>query len=162
MRWKRRAPEAILPCVAERGTAQGQAAGSEELRGTIDRITFHSTETLYGVLRVHPEKGYGHAASAGLYEPLLVSAVGKIDQPAVGLRVHMRGRWIVHKAHGPQFEFDEVLVLPPATAEGAVRYLASERFPGIGEVLARRIVEALERKAPSTVPSHRRATRALG
>ena len=152
MRWKRRAPEAILPCVAERGTAQGQAAGSEELRGTIDRITFHSTETLYGVLRVHPEKGYGHAASAGLYEPLLVSAVGKIDQPAVGLRVHMRGRWIVHKAHGPQFEFDEVLVLPPATAEGAVRYLASERFPGIGEVLARRIVEALERKAPSADP----------
>ena len=131
--------EAILPCVAERATGRAE----EELRGTIDRITFHSEESLYGVLRIHPEKGYGHAASAGLYEPLLVSAVGKIDQPAVGLRVHMRGRWIVHKAHGPQFEFEEVLVLPPASAEGAVRYLASDRFPGIGEVLARRIVEAL-------------------
>jgi exodeoxyribonuclease V alpha subunit len=82
----------------------------------------------------------------------LVTAVGKIDQPAEGLRVHMHGRWTVHKAHGPQFEFDDVVVLPPAGVEGAVRYLASERFPGIGEVLARRVVEALQAVAPGADP----------
>jgi exodeoxyribonuclease V alpha subunit len=134
--------------VAERGNATIK----EELRGTIDRITFHSAETLYAVLRVNPEKGYGNQVGQGLYAPLLVTAVGKIDQPAEGLRVHMHGRWTVHKAHGPQFEFEDVVVLPPAGVEGAVRYLASERFPGIGEVLARRVVEALQGAAPGADP----------
>ncbi len=131
---------------------RGGTTDKEELRGTIDRITFHSDETLYAVLRIHPEKGYGNQVGQGLYAPLLVTAVGKIDQPAEGLRVHLHGRWTVHKAHGPQFEFDDVVVLPPAGVEGAVRYLASERFPGIGEVLARRVVEALQGAAPGADP----------
>jgi exodeoxyribonuclease V alpha subunit len=134
--------------VAERGGTTDK----EELRGTIDRITFHSDETLYAVLRINPEKGYGNQVGQGLYAPLLVTAVGKIDQPAEGLRVHLHGRWTVHKAHGPQFEFDDVVVLPPAGVEGAVRYLASERFPGIGEVLARRVVEALQGASPGADP----------
>ncbi|MFN9785299.1 MAG: ATP-dependent RecD-like DNA helicase [Planctomycetia bacterium] len=131
---------------------RGGTTDKEELRGTIDRITFHSDETLYAVLRINPEKGYGNQVGQGLYAPLLVTAVGKIDQPAEGLRVHLHGRWTVHKAHGPQFEFDDVVVLPPAGVEGAVRYLASERFPGIGEVLARRVVEALQGAAPGADP----------
>lgn len=131
---------------------RGGTTDKEELRGTIDRITFHSDETLYAVLRINPEKGYGNQVGQGLYAPLLVTAVGKIDQPAEGLRVHLHGRWTVHKAHGPQFEFDDVVVLPPAGVEGAVRYLASERFPGIGEVLARRVVEALQGASPGADP----------
>jgi exodeoxyribonuclease V alpha subunit len=131
---------------------RGNATAKEELRGTIDRVTFHSEETLYAVLRINPEKGYANQVGQGLYAPLLVTAVGKIDQPAEGLRVHMHGRWTVHKAHGPQFEFEDVVVLPPAGVEGAVRYLASERFPGIGEVLARRVVEALQAVAPGADP----------
>ena len=46
-------------------------------------------------------------------------------------------------AGGREFEFDVLEVLPPADAAGLARYLASGAFPGIGEVLAGRIVDEL-------------------
>jgi exodeoxyribonuclease V alpha subunit len=59
------------------------------------------------------------------------------------MRVRLAGRWIEHKDHGTQFEFESVEVLPPAGRTGLAKYLASDRFEGIGETLAERIVAAL-------------------
>lgn len=121
-----------------------KAEAGGELVGTVERVTFHNEESLYAVLRIRPERGYEPPRGRNaLVASDLATAVGKLDQPSVGLRLSMIGRWTEHRAHGVQFEFESTEVLPPIGREGVVKYLASDRFPGIGEKLAQRIVDTL-------------------
>lgn len=103
-------------------------------------MTFHSAETLYTVLRVNPEKGYGDPDEL---IPGRVTAVGEMESPGEGMRIRLEGRWMAHSKHGRQFRFDRVAVIAPADKKGLIRYLASPTFRGIGDKTAERIVEAL-------------------
>ena len=58
-------------------------------------------------------------------------------------RVRLHGAWEVHPTHGQQFAFESLEVLFPKSAEGLVKYLASDAFEGVGETLAQRVVEKL-------------------
>ena len=129
---------------------------AEVLQGTVERVTYADPGTLYCVLRIAPEKGYEPpaAATGGPFLPLLATAVGRSDAPPPGSRVRLHGRWGAHKTHGPQFEFDLVEVLAPADRAGLVKYLASDRFEGIGPKLAARIVEALGENALEAMLDH--------
>lgn len=134
---------------------RGSGAPPEaELLGSIERVTYTHQESLYSVLRVSPEKGYGPPADRHPFAPDLVTAVGRIDQPAPGMRVRLGGRWVEHREHGSQFEFEVVEVLPPAGRSGLVKYLASDRFEGVGEKLAERIVAALGDDAFAEMLAH--------
>ena len=129
---------------ARKDGAGAAGEGPTTLIGTIERVTFANEESLYSVLGLSPEKGYEPPPSRGaLFSSDFVTAVGKLDQPTPGLRLKLTGRWTEHRAHGQQFEFEGAEVLPPADRAGIVKYLASDRFPGIGETLASRIVDAL-------------------
>jgi exodeoxyribonuclease V alpha subunit len=125
-----------------------------ELRGAIERVTYTHQESLYSVLRLSPDKGYGPPPERHPFRPDLVTAVGRIDRPAPGMRVRLGGRWIEHKEHGTQFEFEVVEVLPPAGRAGLAKYLASDRFEGIGEKLAERIVAQLGEDAFGEILAH--------
>jgi exodeoxyribonuclease V alpha subunit len=126
------------------GPPDAPAGGATVLVGTVERVTFHSEETLYGVLRIRPERGYEPPPTrSALFVQELATAVGKIDQPTAGLRLKLFGRWTEHRSHGQQFEFESSEVLSPASKAGIVKYLASDRFHGIGETLAQRIVDKL-------------------
>ncbi len=114
-----------------------------ELVGAVERVTYTHESSLYSVLRIVPDKGYAPPPSLLPFAPALVTAVGRIDRPVAGMRLRLGGRWTEHREHGQQFEFESVEVLPPAGRTGLVKYLASERFEGIGETLAERIVAAL-------------------
>jgi exodeoxyribonuclease V alpha subunit len=122
--------------------------GTEILEGTVDRVTFHSEESLYTVLRVRSEApvAFGGGDPAGLFGSQ-VTAVGPTPRPSEGLAVRLVGRWTEHATHGRQFEFESLEVRPPENRAGLVKYLASSAFHGIGETLARRIVEALGTEA---------------
>lgn len=124
------------------GTAEGDGEAPEALQGVIEVVTYHDPETLYTVLKLAPEKGY-EIASDDLFRPGRAAAVGRAVDPSQGQRVRLLGRWGSHRAHGAQFEFDSVEVLPPADERGLVRYLSSKAFDGVGETLAQRIVDAL-------------------
>jgi exodeoxyribonuclease V alpha subunit len=137
----------------EAGPGPG-GAGAEILIGAIERVTFASEETLYSVLRISPEPGYEPPKSRSLFRQDFVTAVGKVDQPAAGLRVKLTGRWVEHRQHGQQFEFELFEVLAPADKAGLVKYLASDRFPGIGEKLAGRIVDHLGERAFDVILEH--------
>jgi len=117
--------------------------GEGLLQGTIERVTYADAKSSYSVLRLLPEKGYGPPASTDLFRAERCTAVGKTDAPTAGLRVRLRGRWSHNPAHGQQFEFEELTVLPPDDRMGLVKYLSSERFPGVGEKTAERIVDRL-------------------
>jgi exodeoxyribonuclease V alpha subunit len=144
------------------GRAGGRGSGDdrplETLSGVIDRVTFHSEESLYTVLRVTVEPGVAPAAAAtppakgapgargadpaGLFATR-VTAVGATPKPSEGLSVRLFGRWTDHATHGKQFEFERLEVHAPEDPAGLVKYLSSSRFHGIGEVLATRIVAKL-------------------
>jgi exodeoxyribonuclease V alpha subunit len=130
---------------------EAPARGSDEvLQGTVERVTYADPGTLYCVLRIAPEKGYeppSPGSGASPFAPSLATAVGRADAPPAGARVRLHGRWGEHKSHGQQFEFDLVEVLAPADRAGLVKYLASDRFEGIGPKLAERIVDALGENA---------------
>ncbi len=126
-----------------RDEAESSNGATEVLQGTIERVTYADPGTLYTVLKIQPDKGYAPPGARASILPARVSAVGRADAPSEGLRVRLSGRWQEHRTHGPQFEFDAIEVLPPAGRAGLVKYLASDRFAGIGEKLAERIVDAL-------------------
>jgi len=120
--------------------------GPLTLQGTIEVVTFTSTETLYSVLRVRPEDGQD-LPSDGLFRPARITAVGRTPSPEVGQRVRMTGSWEEHPSHGKQFSFDSLEPLEPADTEGLVAYLSSPTFKGIGPTIAQRIVDRLGESA---------------
>jgi exodeoxyribonuclease V alpha subunit len=131
-----------------------QQGSGEVLQGTVERVTYADPGTLYCVLRVAPEKGYAPTQGQSPFLPSLVTAVGRVESPGEGARVRLSGRWGDHKTHGRQFEFELLEVLAPADRAGLVKYLASDRFSGIGPKLAERIVDALGQNALEEVLEH--------
>jgi exodeoxyribonuclease V alpha subunit len=128
--------------------------GPVVLVGEIEVVTFHNAESQYTVLKLSPEEGYDDPLASSPWRSLRVTAVGSMERPTVGQRVKLNGRWRTHKTHGRQFSFEGVEPLAPISVEGAVRYLASDAFEGIGETLARRVVEKLGANAIDVIHAH--------
>jgi exodeoxyribonuclease V alpha subunit len=102
----------------------------ESLSGVIERVTFHSPETGFAVLRVQAQGRRG-----------LVTVVGTLARAVAGEYVQATGAWAQDRDHGLQFKADELRTTPPCTAEGIARYLGSGLVKGIGPHFARKIVE---------------------
>ena len=105
-------------------------ADSGELTGTVESVVFHSEDTGYTVCSVRVR---------GQRDTLTV--VGNCPAVWVGEIVHAAGKWIRHKQHGYQFQADTMECVPPTSARGIERYLASGMIRGIGKVNAARIVK---------------------
>ncbi len=115
-------PEEIAPA----GSARGLPT---QLEAVVERIVFANPETGWGVARVRLEGRPGTAA-----------AVGRLLGLAPGERVRLTGSWERDRKFGEQFRVDSYLSLLPSTLEGIERYLGSGLVPGIGRVMARRLV----------------------
>ncbi len=102
----------------------------EELKGTVERITFYSEEDGYTVARFQPE-GRGD----------LVTVVGNLMSVNVGASLRLEGFWTTHAKHGRQFKVINYQTVLPATVEGIRKYLGSGLIKGIGPVTAKRIVK---------------------
>ena len=103
----------------------------EALAGLVERVTFHSPDTGFCVLRI---RSRGHRD--------LITLVGSAASIQPGEYVHASGRWDNHRDHGLQFKADFLKVTPPATTEGIERYLGSGMIKGIGPVYAKKLVDA--------------------
>ncbi len=103
---------------------------AESLSGTIERVTFHSPESGYAVLRVLPRGKRG-----------IVTVVGKLLAVTAGEQIEASGAWVFDPQHGEQFKADELRVKPPSTVEGIEKYLGSGLVKGIGPKYARKIVQ---------------------
>jgi exodeoxyribonuclease V alpha subunit len=103
----------------------------ETIAGLVERITFHSPETGFCVLRV---KVRGHRD--------LITLVGTTPSVQPGEYIHATGRWDNHREHGLQFRSDLLTITPPTTTEGIERYLGSGMIKGIGPVYAKKLVRS--------------------
>jgi len=161
----------VTPPPASGPPSRPSSPETTSLRGTVEGITYQHPESLYTVLRVTLEE---EGPPEGLFRDRnprdrLIYAVGRSPEVPEGARVALEGEWRVHPRHGPQFHFRTIQTLPPVGRAGVTRYLASKHFPGIGPVLAERIVttlgpEAMERidadpDCLRRVPGLRRASR---
>lgn len=70
-----------------------------------------------------------------------ITIVGTLPAIKEGENLQVKGRWTRHPNYGRQLEVQEYQVIQPATEEGMISYLSSGVIPGIGEKMARRIVE---------------------
>src|SRR6478672_13754870 len=114
--------------MAERGAVD---TNREPLSGLVERVTFHSAETGYCVLRV---KVRGH--------PDLVTVLGSAAEVHAGESIQASGQWQQHRDYGLQFRASFLQVVPPSSIEGIRRYLGSGMIKGIGPHFAGRLVAA--------------------
>ena len=101
------------------------------MSGLVERVTFHSAETGFCVLRV---KVRGHRD--------LVTVLGSAAEVHAGESIQASGQWQQHREHGLQFRASFLQVVPPSSIEGIKRYLGSGMIKGIGPHFADKLVAA--------------------
>jgi exodeoxyribonuclease V alpha subunit len=102
---------------------------TEVLAGSIERVTFHSAESGFCVLRI---KARGHRD--------LVTVVGHAAEISAGEWVTVSGTWVNSREHGQQFKASFLKASAPTTAEGIEKYLGSGMIRGIGPIYASKLV----------------------
>ena len=103
----------------------------EHLSGAIERVTFHSEESGFCVLRIRA-KGRRD----------LVTVIGAAASVAAGEFVEAFGQWENDRSHGLQFRATLLRIVPPTTLEGIEKYLGSGMVRGIGPHFAKKLVNA--------------------
>lgn len=104
---------------------------AESLSGSVERVTFHSEESGFCVLRV---KVRGQQD--------LVTVTGSAASISPGEYIECQGNWFNDKNYGLQFKSQRLAVVPPSTLEGIEKYLGSGMIKGIGPHFAKKLVRA--------------------
>ena len=102
----------------------------DEISGVVERITYHSEESRYGVIKVMV-KGFSE----------LLTLTGKFIEINVGTVIEAKGNFVVNKKFGKQFSVKEYKESLPASIYGIEKYLGSGLIEGIGPKFAKQIVE---------------------
>ncbi len=103
----------------------------ESCQGTVERITFHSEQSGFCVLRVKVR---------GMRD--LVTIAGTAASVHSGEFIEADGNWTNDKTYGQQFKASNIRVVPPTTLEGITKYLSSGMIKGIGPVFGKKLVDA--------------------
>ena len=98
------------------------------IRGYVEKITYRNEENGYTVLTLN---------ASGEEECL----VGTMPPLSEGEFIEAEGDRVFHPSYGLQIQVSSIRFIPPEDAESAERYLASGAVKGVGEKLAKRIVE---------------------
>lgn len=101
---------------------------SKKIVGILNRIIFKNEDNGYQVLSVDIPNHDGINVT--------------ITQPNIfeGVTYEFQGEWSVHSKFGHQFKAEIAFEVQPSTKEGLKAYLQSSFFPGIGPVIAERII----------------------
>ena len=115
-------------------------SGQETAEGLVETVTFHSPETGFCVLKAKLRGVRG------------ISAVtGKLPQINVGEWIKARGRWVVDRQHGRQFQADALETVVPDSLEGIEKFLGSGLVKGIGPVYAKKLVDRFGKDVLSVI-----------
>ncbi|MGQ9652804.1 MAG: SF1B family DNA helicase RecD2 [Thermodesulfobacteriota bacterium] len=99
------------------------------IEGTLDKVVYQAEEDGYVVARL-----------SLVPDGEEVTAVGRFAA-IQGTQMRLRGAWVMNPKYGRQFQVEEAEIRPPTTLAGIVHYLSSGLIPGIGPIMAKRIVE---------------------
>jgi exodeoxyribonuclease V alpha subunit len=107
-----------------------ESAPTSSLEGVLERIVYANDESAWSVVRL---------TVVGRHEP--VTAVGNLPGVQPGESLQLEGSWVIDRRFGEQFRVVSYRILKPATLVGIEKYLGSGLVHGIGEVMARRLVD---------------------
>ncbi|MGN0887353.1 MAG: ATP-dependent RecD-like DNA helicase [Kiritimatiellia bacterium] len=108
----------------------------ETVDGTVKSVVFRNDETGFTILHVTPVNDGGFRLAERE-----ITVLGTCAAAWEGEDLHATGEWVNDPVRGRQFKAKTVECIPPKSAEGIRRYLASGLIHGIGPVLANRIVD---------------------
>ena len=103
---------------------------SGSLEGVIERVVFYNQNNGWTVLRLQARES-----------PLLETVVGRFQRLSPGEQVRFTGKYVNDAKHGRQFAAETCLPLAPATLKGVEKFLGSGLIPGVGPVMAKRLVD---------------------
>ena len=101
----------------------------ESLEGTLERVTFYSSETSYMVGRL------GRSGKEN------VTVVGYLPPLREGENLVLRGEWTTHPRYGRQFLVKEWESVTPTSRKGLERFLASGLIKGVGSHMAGMLIK---------------------
>lgn len=101
----------------------------DKLVGTVDRVLFRNQDNGYHVLSV--EMNTDKDITVTINHPNIFE----------GFTYEFAGEYAVHAKFGNQFKATSAHEVLPSTAEGLKAYLSSSFFPGIGPVIANRVID---------------------
>ncbi len=110
---------------------QQSSAELEKLSGIVQRITFHSVETGYTVLKVSSFQKPQEALTVIVHQSKVFA----------GATLDFYGQWTHHPQFGLQFKASKVIERKPATTHALEKYLGSGLIKGVGPITARKIVK---------------------
>jgi exodeoxyribonuclease V alpha subunit len=125
--------------------------GRQEIRGSVERITYYNEENGYTVLRLKPDT---RGMLPFAYGQQLITVVGNLPELNPGEWLRLTGQWLSHPKHGRQFQVELCEQALPATAEGIKRYLGSGMVRGVGKVMAERIVNRFGAETLEVIDEH--------
>jgi exodeoxyribonuclease V alpha subunit len=105
-------------------------AAPERLQGTVERVTFHSEDTGYCILKVLSE---GRSRQ-------IVTVIGNAPHVVPGEQLDATGTWERTRDYGDQFKASKLKLKRPDTLDGLERYLGSGLIDGVGPAYAKRIL----------------------
>src|SRR5271156_3453829 len=120
--------------------SQPQPTTQEVLAGLVERVTFHSDDNGFCVLRI---KARGRRD--------LVTVIGHAAVISAGEWVTASGEWINDRTHGQQFKAKLLKTSEPTSLDGIEKYLGSGMIRGIGSVYAKKLVRAFGEKVFDTI-----------
>ncbi len=100
----------------------------ERIEGMVSDIVFKNEEN-----------GYTIAHLANSENEVVI--VGCMPTLSVGESIEVEGKWINHKLYGTQFEVSKFMPVTPTSLEGIYVYLSSGMIHGIGDKMAKRIID---------------------
>lgn len=106
-------------------------SATETISGVIERVTFHSEESGFCVLKVKTKE-----------QRDLVTIVGSSMTVTPGEFVDAVGHWITNREYGLQFQAQELRLILPSTLAGIEKYLGSGLVKGVGPHFAKVLVKA--------------------
>ncbi|MEI6950475.1 AAA family ATPase [Paraflavisolibacter sp. H34] len=107
------------------------SAEADKLSGIVNRVTFHSVETGYTVLKVSSFQKPAEEVTVVVHQSKVFA----------GATLDLYGQWTTHPQYGLQFKAVKVVERKPATAHALEKYLGSGLIKGVGPVTAKRIVK---------------------
>ena len=100
----------------------------EKIQGMVSDIVFKNEENGYTIANLANEEDE-------------TTIVGCMPTLSMGESIEVEGKWINHKIYGSQFEVQNFMPVTPSSLEGIYVYLSSGMIHGIGEKMAKRIVD---------------------
>ncbi len=109
----------------------------ENLKGTVERVTYYNEENGYSVIKIKADKRYPTAEA----RDGMITVVGTLPEIKVGEECQFSGDWVDDARYGKQFRAEMMTPIMPTTETGIVNYLSSGIVKGIGPKTAQKIVD---------------------